>query len=133
MRGMSTTIPAESPTLSVELTGLPVDADTRARMLENPGFGAIYGEHMVRIDYVAGDGWWRSRLQPYAPIQLEPATAVFHYAQAMFEGLKAYRLADGGVATFRPEANAARRISFAIRRCDRWFNQPCTLDNYGSG
>jgi branched-chain amino acid aminotransferase len=105
---MSTTIPAESPTLSVELTASPVDADTRARLLENPGFGALYGEHMVRIDYVAGEGWGRSLLQPYAPIQLEPATAVFHYAQAMFEGLKAYRLADGGVGTFRPEANAAR-------------------------
>ena len=68
---MSTTIPAESPTLSVELTAHPVDAAERARLLENPGFGALYGEHMVRIDYVAGEGWSRSRLQPYGTIELE--------------------------------------------------------------
>jgi branched-chain amino acid aminotransferase len=98
----------ESPTLAVQLTDTPVDAETRAQLLENPGFGTLCGEHMVHIDYVAGEGWRRGELRPYGPIELLPAAAVFHYAQAIFEGLKAYRLADGGVGVFRPASNAAR-------------------------
>ena len=105
---MSTLAPAESPTLAVHLTPTPVDAATRAQLLENPGFGSLYGEHMVRIDYRAGEGWGRSVLQPYGPISLPPTAAVFHYAQSAFEGLKAYRLTDGGIGVFRPDANAAR-------------------------
>src|SRR5690349_2208576 len=107
-RRMATSSALESPTLAVQLTGTPVDAETRARLLENPGFGTVCGEHMVRIDYVAGEGWGRGVLRPYGPIELMPTAAVFHYAQAIFEGLKAYRLADGGVGVFRPASNAAR-------------------------
>ena len=62
---------------------------------------------MVRIDYADG-AWGRSVLQPYGPIELQPSAAVFHYAQAAFEGMKAFRLADGGIGVFRPDANAAR-------------------------
>ena len=98
---------AETPTLAVNLTETPADAQTRARLLENPGFGTLFGEHMVRIDYADG-AWGRSLLQPYGTIQLQPAAAVFHYAQAAFEGMKAFRLADGGIGVFRPDANAAR-------------------------
>ncbi len=105
---MSQPAPVETPTLEVNLTQNPADAATRARLLESPGFGTIFGEHMVRIDYTAGSGWSRSVLQPYAPLLLQPSTAVFHYAQAAFEGLKAFRLADGGIGVFRPDANAAR-------------------------
>jgi branched-chain amino acid aminotransferase len=105
---MSQLAPVDTPTLAVTLTPTPVDAVTRTQLLENPGFGTLFGEHMVRIDYTADAGWGRSSLQPYGPIQLPPTAAVFHYAQAAFEGLKAYRLADGGVGVFRPAANAAR-------------------------
>jgi branched-chain amino acid aminotransferase len=104
---MSQTALAETPTLAVNLTETPADAQTRARLLSNPGFGTLFGEHMVRIDYADG-AWGRSVLQPYGPIQLQPSAAVFHYAQAAFEGMKAFRLANGGIGVFRPDANAAR-------------------------
>jgi branched-chain amino acid aminotransferase len=108
-------IPAETVTLSVQVTDDPADRATREALLADPGFGTIFGEHMVRIDYVEGDGWGRSRLVPYAEITLQPTTAVFHYAQSVFEGLKAYRLADGGVGVFRPGANGER----LNRSCER--------------
>ena len=112
---MSHRVPAETPTLSVQMTSAPADAATRAGLLENPGFGTLFGEHMVRIDYTAEGGWGRSSLVPYGPISLPPTAAVFHYAQAAFEGLKAYPLADGGVGVFRPESNAARMNRSAYR------------------
>ena len=60
---MATSTLAETPTLAVQLTETPADAQTRARLLENPGFGTLFGEHMVRIDYADG-AWGRSVLQP---------------------------------------------------------------------
>ncbi len=99
----------------VQTTANPIDAATRATLLENPGFGLLFGEHMVRIDYVAGEGWGPTTIVPYGPISIPPTAAVFHYAQAAFEGLKAYRLADGGVGVFRPFANA-RRMNSSARR-----------------
>ena len=58
--------------------------------------------------YEAGRGWYDARLTQYGPLQLDPSAAVLHYAQEIFEGLKAYRHADGSVWAFRPEQNAAR-------------------------
>ena len=107
--------PAESPTLSVRLVSTPADDATRRSLLENPGFGSLFGEHMVRVDYTSEGGWGRSSLEPYGAITLPPTAAVFHYAQAAFEGLKAYRMADGGIAVFRPEANAERLNRSAAR------------------
>src|SRR5437879_9663714 len=63
---------------------------------------------MVRIRWSAGSGWHDAELTPYAPLTLDPGTSVLHYAQAVFEGLKAFRQSDGGVAAFRPDAHAAR-------------------------
>src|SRR5262245_1439384 len=80
----------------------------RARLLENPGFGSVFTDHMVVINYEEGKGWHDPRVVPYAPIPMDPASAVLHYAQEIFEGLKAYRLADGGIGFFRPDANARR-------------------------
>ena len=105
----------ETPTLAVQLTETPADAETRARLLENPGFGTLFGEHMVRIDYVATGRGAAACCSRTAPIELQPSAAVFHYAQAAFEGLKAFRLADGGVGVFRPDANAARMNRSAQR------------------
>ena len=85
----------------------PVAAAERAALLANPGFGRIFTDHMVTIRYADGKGWYDARVEARAPIPMDPATAVLHYAQEIFEGLKAYRCADGGVAMFRPDANAA--------------------------
>jgi branched-chain amino acid aminotransferase len=93
----------------------PVSATDRAELLANPGFGKIFTDHMAVIRYVEGRGWHDARIQPRAPIQVDPACAVLHYAQEIFEGMKAYRLPDGGAALFRPEANA-RRFRDSARR-----------------
>src|ERR1041384_5429403 len=90
------------------------DAELQA-FLANPGFGRIFTDHMVTIRYAEGKGWYEPRVEARAPIQLDPAAAVLHYAQEVFEGLKAYPMPDGGVAMFRPEMNAARFISSAQR------------------
>ncbi|MEI9851511.1 MAG: branched-chain amino acid aminotransferase [Sphingomonas sp.] len=86
----------------------PVPPADRAQVLADPGFGKALTDHMVMIDYREGRGWHGARVVPHAPLSINPACAVLHYAQEIFEGLKAYRLPDGGAALFRPEANARR-------------------------
>lgn len=86
----------------------PVDAAERAARLVDPGFGRVFTDHMVTIRYSDAKGWHDAKVGPRAPLTLDPATAVLHYAQEIFEGLKAYRLADGSMALFRPEQNARR-------------------------
>ncbi|WP_238013071.1 branched-chain amino acid aminotransferase [Dactylosporangium sp. AC04546] len=93
----------------------PVAAAERSALLANPGFGRIFTDHMVTIRYADGKGWYDARVEARAPIPMDPATAVLHYAQEIFEGLKAYRSADGGVTMFRPDANAARFRASAHR------------------
>src|SRR5207245_1571319 len=87
----------------------------RERRLANPGFGRIFTEHMVRILWDSEHGWHDANLMPYAPLSLDPGTSVLHYAQAVFEGLKAFRQAAGGVSAFRAEAHAARFRNAARR------------------
>ena len=86
----------------------PVAADARAQAIADPGFGKVFTDHMVTIDWDEGRGWHSATLGPRGPLSLDPACAVLHYAQEIFEGLKAYRLADGTMALFRPEQNARR-------------------------
>ncbi len=86
----------------------PRTGDERATILANPGFGKVFTDHMAVIRYSADKGWHDARIQPYAPLQIDPACAVLHYAQEIFEGLKAYRLPDGGAGLFRPAENARR-------------------------
>jgi branched-chain amino acid aminotransferase len=86
----------------------PVEPSERAARLIDPGFGRVFTDHMVTIRYSDDKGWHDAKVGPRAPLTLDPATAVLHYAQEIFEGLKAYRLADGGMALFRPEQNARR-------------------------
>ena len=86
----------------------PVDAADRAARLVDPGFGRVFTDHMVTIRYSDAKGWHDAKVGPRAPLTLDPATAVLHYAQEIFEGLKAYRLADGSMALIRPEQNARR-------------------------
>ncbi|MCX4473990.1 branched-chain amino acid aminotransferase [Micromonospora sp. NBC_01655] len=92
----------------------PVSAADRAALLANPGFGRVFTDHMVTIRYADGKGWYDARVEARAPIPMDPAAAVLHYAQEIFEGLKAYRTGDA-VTMFRPEANAARFAASARR------------------
>ncbi|MDR6865878.1 branched-chain amino acid aminotransferase [Microbacterium resistens] len=87
----------------------------REAILQDPGFGTNFTDHMVDICWSEGGGWHRPRVQPYGPIPLDPAAAVLHYGQEIFEGIKAYRHADGSVHTFRPDRNAARLRNSARR------------------
>jgi branched-chain amino acid aminotransferase len=86
----------------------PVDAETRAALITDPGFGRVFTDHMVSIKYKDGIGWYDAKITGRGPISIDPATAVLHYAQEIFEGMKAYKLSDGSMALFRPDANAAR-------------------------
>ena len=74
----------------------------------NLGFGKIFSDHMFVMDYTEGQGWHDARIVPYGSFEIEPAAMVFHYGQEMFEGLKAYRGADGRARLFRPDMNAKR-------------------------
>ncbi len=93
----------------------PVSAAERDALMANPGFGRVFTDHMVTIRYAEGKGWYDVQVGPRGPIPLDPATAVLHYAQEIFEGLKAYHGADGGVTMFRPDANARRFRASAER------------------
>jgi branched-chain amino acid aminotransferase len=87
----------------------------RQALLADPGFGRYFTDSMFVARYRTGEGWYDARLTAYAPLQLDPSTAALHYAQSIFEGLKAYAQPDGSVATFRPGANAARFTRSAKR------------------
>ena len=91
------------------------DEATRVALIAEGGFGKHYTDHMIVCEWSEKDGWGEPELKPYGPISLDPATAVFHYGQEVFEGLKAYRQPDGGIALFRPTANAQRFIKSAAR------------------
>ncbi len=80
-------------------------------------FGRIFTDHMFTLTYEEGRGWHSPCVVPYAPIMLDPATSVLHYAQAIFDGMKAFRGADGLVRLFRPEAHAARINRSCARMC----------------
>jgi len=93
----------------------PVGAAERASILQNPGFGQYMTDHMVTATWTKGEGWHSGELTAYGNISLSPAAAVLHYAQEIFEGMKAYRHPDGSIWSFRPEANAERLITSARR------------------
>jgi branched-chain amino acid aminotransferase len=93
----------------------PLAQADRQAILANPGFGKHFTDHMVSIDWTLEQGWHDPQVKPYGPLSLDPAASVLHYAQEIFEGLKAYRHADGSIWTFRPEINAARMQRSARR------------------
>lgn len=105
---------ATSP-FSFEPAPNPVSADERARLLADPGFGRVFTDHMALVEYDEERGWTNARITARTPFQLDPATPVLHYAQEIFEGLKAYRRPSGKVALFRADANARRFASSARR------------------
>jgi branched-chain amino acid aminotransferase len=101
--------------ISTTLTNEPVGDARLAEILSNPGFGSHFTDHMFTVEWTPGEGWHAARITPYGPLTLDPATAVLHYAQEIFEGMKAYRHDDGSVWTFRPEANAERMVRSSHR------------------
>ena len=90
-------------------------AAARAALLEDPGFGKVFTDHMVTVRWTSDRGWHDAQLRARGPFALDPATAVLHYAQEIFEGMKAYRLEGGELALFRPLENARRFIRSAER------------------
>jgi branched-chain amino acid aminotransferase len=102
-------------TFSVTLSDHAKSVAERADILANPGFGNYFTDHMVDICWSQHGGWHRPRVQPYGPISMDPASAVLHYGQEIFEGLKAYRHSDGSIWTFRADANG-RRMQRSARR-----------------
>ena len=105
----------------------PVPTAERDRILASPGFGEVFTDHMVTLRWTADQGWHEGMVQPYGPLMLEPATAVFHYAQEIFEGLKAYRQGGGPIVAFRPQANAARFNRSAARLAMPELPEPAFL------
>ncbi|HMM96764.1 branched-chain amino acid aminotransferase [Phycicoccus sp.] len=93
----------------------PEGDERRAEILANPGFGVYFTDHMASATWTRDAGWHDARVHPYGPITMMPAAAVLHYAQEVFEGLKAYRHEDGSIWSFRPEANAERMQRSARR------------------
>lgn len=92
-----------------------VSAQQRADLMASPKFGTVFTDNMARLTWTLEDGWTNPRIEPYGPLELDPATAVLHYGQEVFEGLKAYAHEDGSVWAFRPEANAERMQRSAHR------------------
>ena len=117
---MTTTAPtgttsAGTPAIEVALSANRRSDSERAALMADPGFGRVHTDHMVAVRWTPDRGWHDARLTAYAPLQLDPSAMVLHYGQAIFEGLKAYRQPDGGVAVFRPEENARRFNRSAAR------------------
>lgn len=98
----------------------PITKTTQPKTKPDPDtlrFGQVFTDHMFIMEYTTEKGWHNGRIKPYAPLQLDPAAAVFHYAQEMFEGLKAYKAKDGKVLLFRPDMNAKRTSNTNERMC----------------
>ena len=92
------------------------------------GFGTIFSDHMFSMDYTPDKGWHAFRVEPYAPMALEPSTMFLHYAQGAFEGLKAYRTDSGNIQLFRPQENFKRLNRSCRRLCIPEIDEDFALD-----
>jgi branched-chain amino acid aminotransferase len=106
----------------------PASEKERTARLVDPGFGRIFTDHMALVRYSQAKGWHDARLESRANFPLDPATAVLHYAQEIFEGLKAYKREDGGVNLFRPDANARRFRNSAERMAMAPLPEPVFIE-----
>src|SRR4051794_3640027 len=107
--------PTSADLFEVTRTDTPVSDEQRQAALAAPKFGTVFTEHMARISYSQETGWANRRVGKYGPLQMDPATAVLHYAQEIFEGLKADKHPDRPAWAFPPPANAARFARSAYR------------------
>ena len=94
----------------------------------NLGFGSIFTDHMFNMDYNPQDGWHNPRIEPYASIDMDPATMVLHYGQAVFEGLKAFRTESGAIQLFRPKDNFKRMNNSSRLMCIPDIDEAFVLD-----
>jgi branched-chain amino acid aminotransferase len=115
-------------TIALSPSTSPRSAEERAGMMQDPGFGQVFTDHMVTAHYSRDRGWYDASLSAYQALTLDPATSVLHYGQAIFEGLKAYHQPDGSVAVFRPEQNARRFQRSARRMAMAEVPEPLFLD-----
>ncbi len=92
------------------------------------GFGTIFTDHMFNMDYNPDNGWHNPRIESYTPIEMDPATAVLHYGQAVFEGLKAYRTDSGAIQFFRPKDNFKRLNRSCQMLCIPEFDEDFVFD-----
>jgi branched-chain amino acid aminotransferase len=106
---MATTADAVRITRATTLKPKPKDSEL--------GFGQLFTDHMFLADFQEEKGWYDPRIEPYGPIAMDPASAVLHYAQAIFDGLKAFRGADGRIRVFRPQKHVERINNSARRLC----------------
>src|ERR1700747_118367 len=119
---------AMSLKFEIQLATHPTPAQERAAKLANPGFGRVFTDHMTLVRYSQAKGWHDARVESRANFPLDPATAVLHYAQEIFEGLKAYKRGDGGVNLFRPDANARRFRNSAERMAMAPLPEPVFIE-----
>jgi branched-chain amino acid aminotransferase len=106
---------AKFPEISIDFHPSPVSDADRALALETPGFGKVFTDHMVLARWTPDAGWHDAKVTARRPLSIDPASAVLHYAQEIFEGMKAYKTADGRILLFRPEENARRFADSAVR------------------
>ena len=111
--------------ISITKTTTPKEKPTDESKL---GFGKIFTDHMFMMDYSAGKGWYNARIIPFGPIAIHPASTVLHYGAEIFEGLKAYRAADGTIRMFRPMENIQRLNRSAERLCLPELDEEGALD-----
>ncbi len=109
----------------------PVTRAAEPKPKPDPGalvFGTIFTDHMFEMSYTPENGWHNGRIVPYGPLVLEPSTIVFHYAQSLFEGLKAYRTEDDRILLFRPDKNAQRTTLSSDRLCIPLLDEQVMVD-----
>jgi branched-chain amino acid aminotransferase len=114
----------------MDLQILPVE--TPKQLIEDENdlvFGKLFTDRMFVMEFDRDKGWHSARIQPYGPLQLDPAAVVLHYSQEIFEGLKAFRRPNGDVALFRPEDNVARFNRSARRMCMPEVDEKFFLDS----
>lgn len=129
--------PTKLNELAARFTVLPNDSRApeakRAELIDKPAFGQVFSDSMAHMTWTKGEGWSDRRIEPYAPLKLDPGASVLHYAQEIFEGLKAYRHADGSTWLFRPDANAerfqdsARRLYLPVLSVDDFLGSCAAL------
>ena len=104
--------------MEISVTLAPADRRReKPKSGEGLGFGTRFSDHMFLMEFVQGTGWRNARIVPYGPLSILPTAVVLHYAQEIFEGLKAYYAKDGSVCLYRPEMNARRLNRSAARLC----------------
>ncbi len=106
---------AAAPTFEVTPNPAPASAEERAHRMDSQPFGTVFTDHLAKATWTPDEGWHDHRIEPFGDLVLHPGATVLHYGQQVFEGLKAYRWEDGSIRLFRPEANAARLATSALR------------------